>query len=364
MAEQDDQSGEKEFAATDERLRQAREDGDVPISKEANTLGLLIGIGVATLVFLSLTSGELNRGFSSLFYYADQYAEDVFSAQGTRTRATLTEIMFSLLPVFMVLAACVLVVLVVQRAIAFSTKKIKPDMKRLNPVENIKNKYGTKGLLDFLKDAAKMIFAGLIAAYFLLYFATEYYGASAMGRGDLGQFTLNQILKLIFYFGAFQLLLAALDLPLQQYLHGQRLRMTREDLKKEMKQNEGDPHLKQQRRERGTEISRGDMLKNVETATVVMVNPEHYAVALKWDPESDSAPICVAKGVDHLAAKIREVATENQVPIYRDPPTARSLYRLVEIDEEIRQEHFAAVAAAIQYVDRVRQHLRGPNDRS
>ena len=104
------------------------------------------------------------------------------------------------------------------------------------------------------------------------------------------------------------------------------------------------------------------MLKNVESATVVMVNPEHYAVALKWDPESDQAPICVAKGVDHLAAKIREVAQANGVPIYRDPPTTRSMYRLVEIDEEIKQEHFAAVAAAIQYVDRVRQHMERRND--
>lgn len=102
-------------------------------------------------------------------------------------------------------------------------------------------------------------------------------------------------------------------------------------------------------------------MKNVETATVIMVNPEHYAVALKWDPNGDNAPICVAKGVDHLAARIREVAQANHVPIYRDPPTARSLYALIEIDEEIRQEHFAAVAAAIQYVERVRTSLRGIN---
>ena len=95
-------------------------------------------------------------------------------------------------------------------------------------------------------------------------------------------FTLNQILKLILYFGAFQLLLALMDLPLQRYFHAERLRMTREDLKKEMKQSEGDPQLKQQRRERGTQITRGEMMKNVETATVIMVNPEHYAVALKW----------------------------------------------------------------------------------
>jgi flagellar biosynthetic protein FlhB len=88
-----------------------------------------------------------------------------------------------------------------------------------------------------------------------------------------------------------------------------------------------------------------------------MVNPEHYAVALKWDPESSKAPVCVAKGVDHLAARIREVATANNVPIYRDPPAARSMYGLVEVDEEIRPEHFAAVAAAINFVERVKRHM-------
>lgn len=358
MAEQDDQSGEKEFDATDERIRQAREDGDVPISKEANAAGLIIGIGLAVLVFLMLSSQAMSEGFTSMFYHADRYAADIFTDQGSQTRKVLLDLILSIAPMFGVLAASVILVLVVQRAIAFSTKKIKPEMKKINPVENIKNKYGAKGMLDFLKDAAKMIFAGIIAAYFMLYFATEYYAGSAMGRGQLADFTLTQILKLIMYFAAFQIVLALLDVPLQRYLHANRLKMTREDLKKEMKQNEGDPHLKQQRRQRGTEITRGDMLKNVETATVIMVNPEHYAVALKWDPDGDTAPICVAKGVDHLAAKIREVAQANQVPIYRDPPTARSLYRLVEVDEEIKKEHFAAVAAAVQYVERVRQHLR------
>ncbi|MEL6859737.1 MAG: flagellar type III secretion system protein FlhB [Pseudomonadota bacterium] len=362
MAEQDDQSGEKEFDATDERLRQARDDGDVPVSKEANAFGLVVGIGLAALVFMLVTSDALNTGFGSMFYHADRYAADIFTDHGSQTRKALSGALFSLLPMLGVLFACVLLVLILQQGIAFSAKKLKPEMKKINPIENIKNKYGTKGLLDFLKDAAKMIFAGLIAAYFMAFFASEYYAGSAISKGQVVEFTTQQIFKLILYFGAFQLFLALIDLPLQRYLHAKRLRMTREDLKKEMKQSEGDPHLKQQRRERGTQITRGDMLKNVEAATVIMVNPEHYAVALKWDPDGDKAPICVAKGVDHLAAKIREVAQANAVPIYRDPPTARSLYALVEVDEEIRQEHFAAVAAAVQYVDRVRQHLRGPND--
>ena len=296
--EEQDQSGEKEFAATEERLRQAREDGDVPVSKEANAAGLIVGIGLGMLVFLMLTSSALNDGFASMFYHADRYATDIFTDQGSQTRKVIAGMMYAILPLFAVLVACVLLALILQRAIAFSTKKVKPDMKKINPVENIKNKY-----------------AGLIAAYFMVYFASEYYAAAAIAKGQLVEFTLQQILKLILFFGAFQIVLALLDLPLQQHLHAERLKMTREEVKKEMKQSEGDPHLKQQRRERGTQITRSDMLKNVEAATVVMVSP----------------------------------------------PTARSLYSLIEVDEEIRQEHFAAVAAAIQYVDRVRQHLKAPS---
>lgn len=361
MAEEQEQSGEKEFEATEERLRQARQDGDVPVSKEANAFGLVVGIALATLVFVMVTGKALHQGFTGMFYHADSYATDIFTDHGSQTRKVFGDLMLSILPLMLILVACVLLVLIVQQGIAFSTKKIEPDVKKINPVENIKNKYGAKGLMDFLKDAAKMIFAGLIAAYFMIYFASEFYGGSAIGKGQLVDFTMTQMLKLILYFGAFQLVLALLDVPLQRYFHAQRLRMTREDIKKEMKQSEGDPQLKQQRRERGTQITRGEMMKNVETSTVIMVNPEHYAVALKWDPNGEKAPVCVAKGVDHLAARIREVAQANQVPIYRDPPTARSLYALIEIDEEIRQEHFAAVAAAIQYVERVRSSLRGIN---
>lgn len=215
------------------------------------------------------------------------------------------------------------------------------------------------GLLDFLKDTAKLIFAGLIGTVFLIQFMEDYYASAEMQMGDFYQFTFNQILRLIMYFLAFQVALAVIDLPLQRQLHLNKLKMSREEMKKEMKQSEGDPQLKMKRRETASKISRGQMMQNVKTATVVMVNPTHYAVALKWDPDSQKAPICVAKGVDHIAAKIREIATENKIPIYRDPPATRSLYNLVEIDEEIRPEHFAAVAAAIQFIDRIKNPPRG-----
>jgi flagellar biosynthesis protein FlhB len=358
MAEQDD-SAEKEFDPTEQRLTQAREEGNIPQSKEANAFALTLGIVVAAFVLNALVGQTLFEDFASMLYHGDVYAEDMFNGGGTATWGWVGSVMLHLLPIFLVLVAIVLGSLIVQRAITFSMKKIELKIENISPMETLKKRFGTSGLLDFLKDTVKLLFAGGIGVIFLIQFMEDYYATAEMQMGDFYQFTFDQVLRLILYFLAFQLALALIDLPLQRQLHLNKLKMSREEMKKEMKQSEGDPEMKMRRRERASKISRGQMLQNVKTATVVMVNPTHYAVALKWDPDSQKAPVCVAKGVDHMAAKIREVATENKVPIYRDPPAARSLYNLVEIDEEIRPEHFAAVAAAIQFIDRLKNPTQG-----
>ncbi len=355
MAEQDDtDSSDKQFDATEERLRQAREEGNVPQSKEANALALILGIIAAAYVLNSLVGESLFNDFSSMLYHGDVFAQDAFNSGGKAIWGWLGNILLHLLPIFLVLAALVLAALVLQRAITFSLKKIELDIKKISPAETIKKRYDAHGLFDFLKDTVKLFFAGIIGTVFLFQFVENYYSSAEVRMGDFYQFTFDQTLALIFYFLAFQVALAVIDLPLQRQLHLDKLKMSREEMKKEMKQSEGDPEFKQTRRLRAQKISSGQMLKNVPQATVIMVNPTHYAVALKWDPESQKAPVVVAKGVDHIAAKIREIAAEHKIPVYRDPPATRSIFNLVEIDEEIRPEHFAAVAAAIQFIDRVK----------
>lgn len=357
MAEQEQDSGEKEFEATEQRRRKAREEGNVPQSKETNTLALIVGIMAAAVTMQAVIGGSVFQDFSSILYHADGFSEDIFDGGGADTRGWLASTLMKFVPMLLILAGVILIALVGQSSISFSVKKIEADMNKLSPMENLKKKYGARGLIDFAKDTVKLSFAAIIAIVFLVQLARDYYASSAIQAGQFAEFTFTQVLKLILWFLIFQFVLAAIDLPLQRRLHANKLRMSREEMKKELKQSEGDPHLKQQRRQKASQISRGQMLQNVKNATVIMVNPEHYAVALRWDPESQRAPVCVAKGVDHLAAKIREIATENNIPIYRDPPTARSLYALVELDEEIKPEHFAAVAAAINFVERVRKHM-------
>lgn len=350
MAEEQQDSGEKEFEASQTKLRKAREEGNIPQSRETNAFTLYLGMVVCLFMFAGFVGQRIFVRLSALFHHAEDFSQEAFMPGSGATKIWTFSIILDLLPILAVLVLSVLLTLIATQSITFSTKKIEPKVQNLSPIENLKKKYGAKGLIDFAKDAAKMLFAGTIAIIFLMVFMAEYFGASAMTRAQIMPFTFNQIFLLVIIFIVFQGVLAAIDLPIQWRLHANKLKMTREELKKETKESEGDPQLKRQRRDKAAQITNGDMLKNVGSATVVMVNPEHYAVALKWDPASDSAPILVAKGVDHLAAKIREIARENDVPIYRDPPAARSIFRLVEIDEEIRPEHFAAVAAAIQFV--------------
>lgn len=177
--------------------------------------GFLIGIGILVIVFVLMILGVFNDGFLSIFYYVDQYVNDIFVDQGMRIKQILVDIMFLILLIFVVLVVCVIIVLVLQQGIVFLIKKIQLDVKKLLLIENIKKKYGVKGLFDFFKDVVKMCFVGLIVVYFLFYFVIEYYGVSVFGCEGFGEFMLNQIFKLIFYFFVFQVVLVFIDLLLQ-----------------------------------------------------------------------------------------------------------------------------------------------------
>jgi flagellar biosynthetic protein FlhB len=153
--------------------------------------------------------------------------------------------------------------------------------------------------------------------------------------------------------------IAAIDYAWQRHSHLAKNRMTRQEVLDETKRSEGDPHLKARRRQRGQELATNRMLSDVKDAAVVVVNPTHYAVALAWTPQDDTPPVCVAKGVDEIAARIREEAQIHGVPIHSDPSTARALHASVSLGDPIEREHFAAVAAAIRFAQRMRAIAKG-----
>lgn len=359
MSESSEQSGEKEFEATEQRISNARLEGNVIQSKELNGFAVLIGAVIALIGLGGWVGASLLSALSVFLVHSDSVAAGLFEAGSPAFGTAFWRLIWTIAPVFFVLVLATLLSVVAQQSVTFSMKKISPKPQNISPVENLKKKYGARGLFEFAKEFVKFAFAAAIAVVQLWLFTRREFAASAIDRAFLLDLLFREIVAMTILFCVFQGALALLDWPVQKQLHASRLRMTREEMKKEQKQSEGDPQLKQSRQQKAAKISRGDMLKRVEQASVVMVNPSHYAVALTWDPASGRAPVCVAKGVDHLAARIREIATKHNIPIYPDPPATRSLHAMIDIDEEIRPEHFAAVASAIQFA----QTLQKP-DRS
>jgi flagellar biosynthetic protein FlhB len=255
-------------------------------------------------------------------------------------------------------AALVLSVLLAQRGLLFTPSNLAPRLSRISPIANAGQKFGRHGLFQFAKSAGKLtLVAGLLAIYLLAradaILMTLYAdpGQILVAMGRLGFEFLTVVTVLAVAVGV-------VDWIWERGQHQRQHRMTRQELMDEAKASEGDPHMKQQRRSRAQAIAMNHMLSDVPKADVVVVNPTHYAVALRWDRAGGGVPVCVAKGVDEIAHRIRDAAAEAGVPVFSDPPTARSLHAMVEIGAPIRPDHFRAVAAAIRFADLMRAKAR------
>ncbi|MBW7920966.1 MAG: flagellar biosynthesis protein FlhB [Rubellimicrobium sp.] len=351
----DDDSGEKPHEPTERRLDDARRQGDIALSPELTTFAVqavmalvIIFVGATTLQaagaalagFLSRADGPALAGAAPGFAAA--------------VRPGLGAVLLVMLPWFLLPPAAAVLALIAQKAPAFAPSKLAPKGSRLSPVANAKQKYGPRGLVEFLKSLARLVVvAGLLGVY--LADNLDRIAATAgleprIALGVLGDLVAGLLVRVVIAAAAF----AVIDLVWQHHSHHSRNRMTRRQLLDEMKESEGDPAMRQQRRARATALATAPLRKVVAGASVVIVNPTHYAVALAWDPARDAAPRCVAKGVDAIAQRIRELAAEHGVPVHSDPPTARALFAEARIGARIDRRHYRAVAAAIRFADDMR----------
>lgn len=364
MAEGQDDGQEKSFEATESKLREARRKGDVPQSKEANTFLLYVGFAVMIMLVGAGVATTIAGRLTSMLAMPDDYAyEFLFNPNKDLFAEMLGTLAGAMAPVFLIPAAFIIGSLVAQQAVTFAPDKIKPKMNKISPISNAKQKYGPDGIGEFVKSGAKLLTVTIITGLFLW---SQYFrlpGYSQLHAGLLPGELRDQILALLVYIIIAAGAIAAIDLPWKQHQHKKKLRMTFEEVRKEQKEQEGDPHQKQERRKRAQAIATSTMLADVPKADVVIVNPEHYAVALQWSRKKDSLPVCIAKGVDEIAQRIKERAGEAGVPIHSDPPTARSLHASVEIGEVIEPDHYAAVAAAIHFADMMRKKMRNRGPR-
>ena len=360
MSDNEQNNGaDKSHEPTPQKLRKSREKGDVPYSNEATSAATYGVFFLAILTISGWIGADLISGLAPLLSNPETFAaifatNDAMGAAGEITFRTFR----ATIALLAILSIGALLAVGAQRSFAFSLSKIKPKLSRLSIVDNAKQKYGPNGLADFVKKAAK-----LCAIMGILLFAVKDRFTDLPTLIGLPAHALPShfFKEAVFFFGLITgaaMLIAALDLPWRFFQHKKRLRMTHEEVKRENKETEGDPLMKSVRRQKAEAIATNRMMADVPKADIVIVNPTHYATALKWDRHRGGAPVCVAKGVDEVAARIRKTAAEHGVPIKRDPPTARSIYALVDIGKEIKREHFAAVAAAIHYADQVRKGAR------
>ena len=350
MAGEEDEA-EKEYAPSERRLARAREEGDVPRSEDVQASAGLAGLVLALMLAGGWAVARAGQAGMVLLDRPERLTQAGVAALSLRMIAPFAVLL--LLP-----AAAVLLWLVASRSLVFAPSKLAFKGSRLSVLSNARQKFGRAGLVDFARRFAKMLAVAGLLAWFLSREMPAVLLSSAMEPGPLAALMARQMQGFLILFLAVSLAFGLADFLWQKLEFARRHRMTRKEMTDEMKESEGDPHFKADRRRRAQEIATNRMLADVPAADVVIVNPSHYAVALKWARGKDAAPRCVAKGTDEIAARIRERAQENGVPIRRDPPTARALYAAVEIGREIRPEHYAAVAAAIRFADAMRRKAR------
>ena len=236
-----------------------------------------------------------------------------------------------------------------QSGLIFTGEKLKPDWSKVSPLKGFKRIFGPDGLVQFVKTFLKLLAVGVICWLVLKPHVRELEALAAMSPAMILPFTRDLAVALLVATLVFMGFTAGADYLWQRFRFAERMKMTKEETKEDYKQSEGDPHVKAKLKQIRAQRSRQRMMQNVPKATVIVTNPTHYSVALRYDT-GDAAPVCVAKGVDALALRIREVAREHAVPIVENVPLARALYAAVDVDETIPREHFEAAAKIIGFV--------------
>lgn len=356
MAGEDDDNDDKNFEPSQRKLDQAREKGDVPQSKELHGLGLYIG-----LLLPSFVLGEWMVDFigSKLVVFLSDAPSLIIGNNTKGLSYALGELLLYVIlgvsPLFIGMMVLPILSMVAQNSITFSWSKLELKFDRLSLLSNFKNKFGRDAMVEFLKGNIKISFIA-IGVYMISKPIIEASPAWVGSDGNLLGLIIGNIwMQVIIAVTIVGAAISVADFLWQRYAFHQKMMMSFQELKDEHKDMEGDPHMKHKRKEKGREIAMKQMVAKVPEADVVIVNPTHYAVALKWSGEKGTAPLCIAKGTDEIALAMKAKAAQSSVPVREDAPLARTLFASVDIDEQIRPEHYAAVAAALRFASAMRK---------
>lgn len=353
-------SQEKTEKPTEKRLRDARKKGQVSKSQDLTSALMLITAVVIFWLSGTITAAVLLKAMQSGIETAGSFT-------GVLTRERAFEILFqaaldfglALAPLFIFMIAGAVIYNYVQVGSIFAFEGVKPDFSKLNPAEGFKQKFlKSRPYIELGKTILKSLITFVVVGWVLYSEIPNIVNLSSQDINIIVSYTFGLILRIGFYVGLLFLSLAVGDFFLQRFLFLNQMKMSKQEVKQEYKESEGDPLIKWLRRNMHREILAQSSVAAVKTADVVVVNPTHVAVALKYDRANSSAPIVVAKGADLIAKQIREIAKKADVPMMRDVPLARALYEL-DLDAEIPEEMYETVAEVLRWVYTLHQEKQG-----
>ena len=355
MADEKDDT-ERSEDPTQKRLDEALERGDVAKSQEVNTWFVL---AAGTLILLSF-SGSMSSGVTAiltgLMSNAHQIPVDGRGLVRTMQALGLGTIAAVALP-FLLLVLAAIVGNMVQHRLVWSAESLKPKLSKISPAAGFKRLFSKIAIANFIKGLVKLTLIGAVMAVILWPKRNQLDGLVTMDPAVVLGLTKTLSLEMLGTVVAILAIVAAADYLFQYRQWFERQKMSVRELKEEFKQTEGDPAIKAKIRQLRQNRARKRMMAAVPKASVIITNPTHYAVALQYD-RGMNAPVCLAKGIDTIALKIREVAAEHNIPVVENPPLARALHATVEMDQEVPPEHYRAVAEVIGYVMRLRGAVR------
>lgn len=350
MAEENDDDKTEE--PTPRKLEKAREKGDIVYSAEVGAaLSLIAATGVVAFMSGPIVA-EMTRAFIGFIAMPDQLSADP-GALRSISGALAIRLMAIFALAALALAVAAFAARYVQDRPTFTGERLTPKLDKLDPVKGFKRVFGKAAVAAFLKSLAKLAVVGAALAWTLWPHDAELERISLLDPSALLPFVKERVVAMMLALASAAAVIAAVDYVATRQSYMKRMRMSRRELKDEMRQSDGDPMVKAKLRQVRMERARRRMLQNVPNASVVITNPTHYAVALRYEAGETPAPICLAMGVDAVAQRIRETAEEHNIPIVEDPPLARALFATAEIDQPIPKEHYEAVAKVIGFVMRL-----------
>ncbi len=358
MAEHDSNDQDRTEQATPKRLEEARRRGDIPRSRDLSAAAVSMS-GALGILFLG---GETARRLydmtrANLSLTPAQALQDGYMLMALSHSAA--QALLACAPIFAAVALAAVLAPLILGGWSFSTEALAPNFARLSPASGFKRMFSSQALIELSKSLAKFAVVALAAILVLRYDINQLLGLGSEPavRGTMHAAQLSA--KAFLILAASLLLIAAIDAPYQLWQYAKKMRMSREEIRREMKESEGSPEVKGRIRQAQQAMARRRMMQEVPKADVVVTNPTHFAVALRYDENRMRAPVVVAKGADLVAARIREIANENNVPIFEAPPLARVLHRNVDLGQEIPSALYAAVAQVLTYVFQLKAAKQG-----